>query len=140
MALFNGFVAQDDYVYKAVKAAWEMVEGAAAINKSIKDRLGVDIGFGVGVHCGEAIVGNLGPAFRKDYTAIGDAVNVAARLESNAERSSVYLSYDVYDLLKERIEVESIGALQMKGKAEPMEVFKLKGLKTNHGLPVTSVM
>jgi len=83
----------------------------------------------VGVHCGEAIVGNLGPAFRKDYTAIGDAVNVAARLESNAERSSVYLSYDVYDLLKGRIEVESVGALQMKGKAEPMEVFKLKGLK-----------
>jgi len=125
MALFNGFVPQEDYVYKAVKAAWDMVCGAEAVNKSIKDRLGIDIGFGVGVHCGEAIVGNLGPVFRKDYTAIGDAVNTAARLESNSERSQVLISQDVYDILEGRIEVESIGSIPLKGKSEPLEVYQL---------------
>jgi uncharacterized protein with beta-barrel porin domain len=52
MALFNGFVPLDDYVYKAVKTAWDMVRGAEKVNASIKKRLGVDVGFGIGVHCG----------------------------------------------------------------------------------------
>ncbi|MCL2616606.1 MAG: adenylate/guanylate cyclase domain-containing protein [Defluviitaleaceae bacterium] len=130
MALFNGFVPQDDYVFKAVKAAWEMIEGATSVNASLKERLGVDVGFGVGVHCGEAIVGNLGPSFRKDYTAIGDAVNTAARLESNAKRSQVLISSDVYEILKGRIECESIGEIPLKGKSVPMEVFALTGIKS----------
>lgn len=125
MALFNGFVPQEDYVYKAVKAAWDMVLGARAVNESIKERVGIDIGFGVGVHCGEAIVGNLGPSFRKDYTAIGDTVNTAARLESISARSQVLISDDVYKALKGRIEAESIGDVKLKGKSEPMEVYKL---------------
>ena len=130
MALFNGFVPLEDYVYKAVKAAWDMVEGAQTVNDSIKKRLGVEIGFGVGVHCGEAIVGNLGPSFRKDYTAIGDVVNTAARLESNAKKSQILISTDVYDLLKDRIMVESVGEIALKGKSLPMQLFALTGVLT----------
>ena len=125
MALFNGFVPLEDYVYKAVKAAWDMVEGAAAVNASIKERIGVDIGFGVGVHCGEAIVGNLGPSFRKDYTAIGDAVNTAARLESSAGRSQVLISRDVYEIIADRVEARSLGEIPLKGKSVPLEIFAL---------------
>jgi len=128
MALFNGFVPQEDYIYKAVKAAWDMVLGAEAVNTSIKERLGIDIGFGVGVHCGEAIVGNLGPSFRKDYTAIGDTVNTAARLESSSARSQVLISDDVYKALEGRIEAESIGEVKLKGKSEPMEIYKLNAV------------
>ena len=126
MALFNGFVPLDDYVYKAVKAAWDMVQGAGAVNNKIKEKYGIDIGFGVGVHCGEAIVGNLGPDFRKDYTAIGDTVNTAARLESSAKRSQVLISRDVYNKLEGRIIAESIGEVPLKGKSVPLEVFSLK--------------
>ncbi|MCL1843280.1 MAG: adenylate/guanylate cyclase domain-containing protein [Defluviitaleaceae bacterium] len=125
MALFNGFVPLEDYVYKAVKAADDMVRGASAVNASLKERLGIDIGFGVGVHCGDVIVGNLGPSFRKDYTAIGDPVNTASRLESHAERSQILISRDVFDLLRGRIKAESIGEIPLKGKNIPMEVFKL---------------
>jgi len=128
MALFNGFVPLDDYIYKAVKAAWDMVEGAAAVNELIKTKHGIDIGFGVGVHCGTAIVGNLGPSFRKDYTAIGDAVNTAARLESNAKKSQVLISREVYDALQGRITAESIGEIPLKGKSVPMEIFALTGV------------
>jgi len=128
MALFNGFVPLDDYIYKAVKAADDMVQGAAELNASIKERYGIDIGFGVGIHCGEALVGNLGPSFRKDYTAIGDTVNTAARLESNAKSSQVLISRDVYDMLEGRVIAESIGEIPLKGKTVPLEVMSLSGL------------
>lgn len=127
MALFNGFMPQEDYIYHAVKAAWEMVEGAEAITKPVRERLGINLAYGIGVHCGEAIVGNLGPAFRKDYTAIGDMVNIASRLESNADRSEILISKDVYDALKGRIKAEEIGEMLLKGKTESLEVFTLKG-------------
>jgi len=129
MALFNGFVPLEDYVYKAVKAAWEIVQGTPALNASVKKHINTNIDFGIGIHCGEVIVGNLGPSFRKDYTAIGDAVNVAARLESNAKRSQVLISSEVYDILKDRIECEPMGEMYFRGKSAPVEVFALIGFK-----------
>jgi class 3 adenylate cyclase len=128
MALFNGFVPQEDHVYSAVKAAWDIVQGAGEVNRLIKEQFDIDIGFGVGVHCGEAIVGNLGPSFRKDYTAIGDTVNTAARLESNSKASQVLLSKDVVDACGDRIQVESIGEIPLKGKSVPLEIFSLTGV------------
>lgn len=129
MALFNGFVPLEDYVYRAVKSAWDIVQGAKAVNASIKEKYNIDLGFGVGVHCGEAIVGNLGPSFRKDYTAIGDTVNTAARLESNAKREQVLISKDVYEAVKDRIEAESIGEIPLKGKSIKLEVFSVTNVK-----------
>ena len=128
MALFNGFVPQEDHVYYAVKAAWDMVLGAAEVNALIKEQFGIELGFGIGVHCGEAIVGNLGPSFRKDYTAIGDTVNTAARLESNSKPSQVLISRDVYDMLEGRITAESVGEMPLKGKSVPLEIFSLTGV------------
>ena len=128
MALFNGFFQTDDYVFKAVKAAWDMVQGAVKVNASIKEKYNVDVGFGIGVHCGDAIVGNLGPSFRKDYTAIGDTVNTTSRLENNAKRSEILISKNVYDILKNRIEAVSIGAIPLKGKSIELEVFSIKNI------------
>jgi len=128
MALFNGFVPLEDYVYKSVKAAWEMTLRSEEVSKSIKEKFDIDMSFGIGVHCGEAIVGNLGPTFRKDYTAIGDTVNTAARLESIASRSQVLISKDIYDLLEGRISAESIGEIPLKGKSIPLEIFSLTGV------------
>ncbi|MCL2603078.1 MAG: adenylate/guanylate cyclase domain-containing protein [Defluviitaleaceae bacterium] len=124
MALFNGFTPLDDYVYKAVKAAQDIVDGAAALNEKILAEHGFTVGFGVGVHCGYAVVGNIGPHFRKDYTAIGDTVNTAARLESNAKPSQVLISKEVYETLEGRISAQSLGEITMKGKGA-IEIFEL---------------
>lgn len=129
MALFNGFVPQEDYIYSAVKTAWDMIQGAPEVTAAVKESTGVNLSYGIGIHCGEAIVGNLGPAFRKDYTAIGDTVNVAARLESSASPGEILISKDVYDEVKDRVEVESVGEILLKGRAESVEVFELIGLK-----------
>jgi len=128
MALFNGFVPQEDYIFSAVKAAWQIANGSKDILKTIKERVGISLAFGVGVHCGEAIIGSIGPSFRKDYTAIGDAVNVASRLESHAGRSEILISRSVFDSLKGRIEAESVGEMALKGKKELLEVYSVDSI------------
>lgn len=133
MALFNGFAPLDDYVYMAVKAAADIVQGAEVLNKSLQSKYGIDIGFGVGIQCGDAIVGNLGPTFRKDYTAIGDTVNTAARLEGMAEKSQILISEDVYNRLRGRICASSIGNIPLKGKSQRIEVYSVKGIDCENG-------
>jgi adenylate cyclase len=128
MALFNGFTPLDDYTYHACKAAIDIVNGATELNAQIKEKHGFGVGFGVGVHCGYAVVGNIGPHFRKDYTAIGDTVNTAARLESNAEQSQVLISKEVCEMLEGRITTDPLGEVTMKGKG-PVEVFALTGVQ-----------
>jgi adenylate cyclase len=128
MALFNGFVPLEDYAYKAVKTAWDIVRGAEQLNVKIKEKYGLDAAFGAGIDCGSAIVGNLGPSFRKDYTAIGDMVNTSARLESIAGPSEILISSRAYDIVKDRVEAVSIGEVPLKGKSAKMEVFSVKNV------------
>lgn len=125
MALFNGFVPLEDYEYKALCAAFDIVNGSEELNMHIKRRYGIEIGFGVGVNCGDAIVGDLGTQFRKDFTAIGDTVNTAARLESNAAAGTVLIGTPMYERLKDRIEVISMGEIPLKGKSENLTVYEV---------------
>ncbi|MBO5857378.1 MAG: adenylate/guanylate cyclase domain-containing protein, partial [Clostridia bacterium] len=89
MAVFNSPFDTEDYIYKAILTAWDIVKGGSKIEKEFVEKFGKKVGFGVGVNCGPAVVGNIGCEFRMDYTAIGDTVNTAARLESNAPRGNV---------------------------------------------------
>jgi len=82
----------------------------------------------VGVNCGPAVVGNIGCDFRMDYTAIGDTVNTAARLEANAPRGTVYISESVYENLKDRIIVEEVGEIPLKGKSKGVFVYSVTGV------------
>lgn len=128
MAIFGAPLPMDDYIFKAVSAAWDMVKSSEALSKELMEKYGRTVSFGVGVHCGKAVVGNIGTERRMDYTAIGDTVNTSARLEANAPKDTVYISRKVYDALEGRITAESIGNLPLKGKSEELEVFKLMGI------------
>lgn len=125
MAIFNAPIAVDGYIYNSVCAAWEIVQGSQEIQHKIKLKYGQNLQFGIGIHCGEAVVGNIGTMNRMDYTAIGDTVNTAARLESIAKAGQILVSKDVYEELKDRIELESSGKVLLKGKTEEMEVFSV---------------
>lgn len=128
MAVFNAPFDLDDYVYRAVKTAWDIVRGGSAIEYQFLEKYGKSVSFGVGVNCGNAVVGNIGCDFRMDYTAIGDTVNTAARLEANAGRGQVLISEEVYNRVKDRITAEPIGEIPLKGKAKGVFVYALERL------------
>ena len=132
MAVFNAPFDTEDYVYKAVLAAWDIARGGDEIEKEFVERFGKHVGFGVGVNCGPAVVGNIGCEFRMDYTAIGDTVNTAARLEANAPRGKVYISDAVYAELKGRIIAEEVGEIPLKGKSKSVCVYSVTGITEYH--------
>ncbi len=128
MAVFNSPFDTEDYVYKAILTAWDIVQGGNKIEKEFVERYDKHVGFGVGVNCGPAVVGNIGCDFRMDYTAIGDTVNTAARLEANAPRGTVYISKPVRDALGDRITVEEVGEIPLKGKSNGVFVYTVTGI------------
>ncbi len=129
MAVFNAPFDLDDYIYRAVCAALDIAAGSDELEKKLMERFGKSVSFGIGVNCGQAVVGNIGCEFRMDYTAIGDTVNTAARLESNAKRGQILISSDVYEAVKDRIEATEIGVIPLKGKKDGAFVYELNGLK-----------
>lgn len=124
MAFWGAPLPREDYVMHAVKAASDMVEGSQTLSKELLEQYGRTVSFGIGVHVGEAVVGNIGSPRRMDYTAIGDTVNTAARLEANAPGGTIYISRAVADALGDRIRTTSLGdTVKLKGKKEGFEVL-----------------
>lgn len=131
MAVFNSPFDLDDYVFRAVCAAMDIVAGGEALEHELMEQYGRSVGFGVGVNCGPAVVGNVGCEFRMDFTAIGDTVNTAARLEANAKKGQVLISDAVYERIKDRIEAEEVGEIPLKGKSKGVFVYSVT--KVNRG-------
>jgi len=129
MAVFNSPFDLEDYEYHAVCAAMDIVEDGKALEEELIEKYGRSVGFGVGVNCGPAVVGNIGCEFRMDFTAIGDTVNTAARLESNAAKGQVLISQEVYERVKDRIEVEKIGEIPLKGKSNDVCVYSVLSIE-----------
>jgi len=129
MAVFNSPFDLDDYIYRAVCTARDIMAGAGTISKKAFELTGKNVNFGIGVNCGDAVVGNIGCDVRMDYTAIGDTVNTAARLEANAAAGQILLSQAVVDALPDRIEVKPVGEISLKGKSIPLMVYELVNVK-----------
>ena len=129
MAVFNSPFDLEDYEFKAVCAAMDIVEGGAALEEKLMKEFGRTVGFGVGVNCGPAVVGNVGCEWRMDFTAIGDTVNTAARLEANAKKGQVLISDEVYNRVKDRVEVEEVGEIPLKGKSKGVFVYSVVSVK-----------
>ena len=129
MAFWGAPLPQEDAVMNAVKTASLIIEGAAKVSEELKEEIGEELKVGVGVNYGPAVVGNMGAEKHMDYTAIGDTVNTAARLEANAPGGKVYISRSVADALGERITYTSLGdTIKLKGKADGFEVLELKSI------------
>ena len=134
MAFWNAPIQQKNSVYLACKAAMDMIKNSKKLNDELLEKYGRKISFGIGVHWGSAVVGNIGTTFRMDYTAIGDTVNTAARLESNAPGGTVLISEAVKKILGSQANVASLGnEIKLKGKTDDFEIFMLKSLNEMEG-------
>lgn len=129
MAIFNAPFDVDNHQLRAVQAAWAMQQGAIPLQESLEKRFGKTVHFGVGIHTGPAVIGNIGADFRMDYTAIGNTVNTAARLESNAKPGQILISEEVYRNVKDHVEVIDLGTYQLKGKDQGIHVYQVDNVK-----------
>lgn len=129
MAVFNAPLDLVDYGYQAICTALDIVAGSAALEERLFAQYQKRVGFGIGIHCGEAVVGNIGCQIRMDYTAIGDTVNTAARLESNAKKGQILVSAALYQQVQNRVIAEEIGIIPLKGKTEGVFVYNIVGKK-----------
>ncbi|MBR1797380.1 MAG: adenylate/guanylate cyclase domain-containing protein [Clostridiales bacterium] len=130
MAFWGAPLPQEDSVYLAARTALDIVNECEKVSVQLKEETGEEFHVGVGVHYGPAVVGNIGSERRMDYTAIGDTVNTAARLEANAPGGTVYISRIVADKLGDLAKTTSLGStVKLKGKAEGFEVLTLDSLE-----------
>ncbi|MCQ2518955.1 MAG: adenylate/guanylate cyclase domain-containing protein [Lachnospiraceae bacterium] len=129
MAIFNAPNDQEDYVYQAVLAGLDMRKKGKVLGEELLAEYGKTVSFGVGINVGDAVVGNIGSENRMDYTAIGDTVNTASRIEGKSLGGEVLISEAVYELLKERIGVEFKDEVMLKGKALPVRIYNVLGEK-----------
>jgi len=126
MAVFGAPEEGEEDELAAVRAAEEMNHWLEVGNAKWRKDLGKDLQLAVGINTGEAVVGNIGSKKRMEYTVIGDAVNVAARLEAVARPGQVLMTAETMERVSEEFECESIGERKLSGKGEPMEIFALK--------------
>jgi adenylate cyclase len=113
----------------AVQCALEIQDRAASLSLDRSVRGLTTVGFGIGINAGHAVAGNLGAARRLEYTVIGDAVNVAQRLESQAQAGQILISETIYELVASEILVAPREPVKLKGKGQPVPLWEVKGLK-----------
>ncbi|HID84560.1 MAG TPA: adenylate/guanylate cyclase domain-containing protein [Anaerolineaceae bacterium] len=127
MAWFNAPVPQPDHALRAVRAAWAMQQRLRQLHPQLPPAW--RLGMGIGIHTGEAVIGLVGSERRLDYTVIGDAVNVAKRLEEAARPGQILLTEATWRLVQERVAVRPLPPLSVKGKKTPLRVYEMTGLR-----------
>ena len=117
-----------DHALQAVRTAWAIKQAMDKYHKSVPpaDRLS----FGMGVNTGEAVVGNVGGEDQMEYTPIGDAVNLAKRLQESAKSGQILLSQSTYEKVKGYVEVNALQPIQVKGRTAFEQVYELVGIKS----------
>jgi class 3 adenylate cyclase len=133
MALFNAPVRQRDHALRAARAGLAVQQAIGAL---VADHPGWPR-FRVGVNTGLALVGNIGSDEMRNYTAIGDTTNLAARLQAAATAGMVLLGPATYAQIRDVAEVDEIGPLQVKGKAAPVPAYALRALRLLRAAPAT---
>lgn len=127
MGIFNAPLNQSEHAWHAVQAALKI---RAALKESLNGSPDLPpLNYGIGINVGEAVIGNIGTAQQLNYTAIGDSVNYAKRLQENARGGQILLSQAAYEQVKDRVEVNGLELLQVKGRSTPERVYELIQLK-----------
>jgi len=118
---------QADHAWLAVRTAWQTRQLIEEYHQSVDAETRLE--FGIGVNTGEAVAGNVGARDRMEYTLIGDAVNVAKRLQESARPSQIILGQRTFELVKDRVVVNKLPPIQVRGRTAFEQVYELVELK-----------
>ncbi len=125
MAVFGAPAAHEDDPQRALRAALAMQERMEGLNGRWKERVGKPLALHIGVNTGPVVAGNLGSTSGAAYAVTGDTVNTASRLQSAAQPGQILVSPATYRLARHAFAFESLGELALKGKAEPLTVYRV---------------
>jgi class 3 adenylate cyclase/tetratricopeptide (TPR) repeat protein len=125
MALFGAPVAHEDHAQRACYTALSVQKAIGDYGEKIKRDRGVEFKMRIGLNSGPVIVGSIGDDLRMDYTAVGDTTNLAARIQQSANPGEIWLSRNTKSMISGFFQVESVGDLELKGKAEPQPTYRL---------------
>jgi len=130
LAFFGAPIAHEDDPERACRAALEIIEGAKLYAAKLEEERGIT-GFNVrvGINTGLVVVGEVGSDLRVEYTAMGDAINLAARMESTAQPGTVLITENTHKLIAALFETEGLGPIEVKGKAEAISVYRVLAAK-----------
>jgi adenylate cyclase len=127
MAFWGAPVSDENQADNAVQAAIGMKEQLEGFNKKQKEKGKPEINIGIGIYSGLAVVGNIGSEIRFDYTAIGDSVNIASRIEglTKTYKTKIIISESVKNRLKNSYPLELLGSVEIRGRNEPVKIYKI---------------
>jgi len=127
MALFGVPAEQSDDAIRAIRAALEIQAKVAVYAHELKKSKGIDFSARVGLDTGVVVLGEIGGEQRAEYTALGDAVNLAKRMETRAEPGTIVISDHTYQQVRGWFKTESLGPIQVKGKSKPIKAYRVLG-------------
>lgn len=133
MALFGVPISHENNVERAVRSALEMMANVDHLSQQVDPDLGVELKIRVGLNMGTVIAGSIGSNMLMDYTAIGDTVNLAHRLEEAAEPGSILVSESVYRATRPLFDYNAVNQLVLKGISHPIQAYRLVALKAHPG-------
>ena len=130
LAFFGAPIAHEDDPERACRAALDIIDGAQRYAARLQQERGIH-GFNVrvGINTGLVVVGEVGSDLRVEYTAMGDAINVAARMEGAADAGTVLVSEETHRLTAPLFETQAVGPIDVKGKAEPIPAYRVLAAK-----------
>jgi class 3 adenylate cyclase/GAF domain-containing protein len=126
MAWYNAPIPQSDHTLRAVRSAIAMRDAVSALHDELPPEF--RLSFGVGIHYGEALMGLVGTQKRLEYTAVGDSVNTAKRLQENAAEGQILISLAAAELVQDKVELQKVPAISAEGKEHPIEVLEVVNL------------
>ena len=130
-ATFGSPYSYPGYERNAVFCALEMMKQVEDLNKICSSFTSQPIKVGIGIHCGDVITGTLGSKDKIEYSVTGDSVNTGKRIESLTQEhpNTILISKQVYDAVKDYVEVKEWPAMPVKGKAEPLKIYEVLSRK-----------
>jgi class 3 adenylate cyclase len=129
VAFFGAPVAHEDDPERAILAALDMIAATDEFAAQLKATQGIDFRIRAGINSGPVMVGNVGSDLRFEYTALGDAMNVAARMQTAAQPGTIVITEMTRRLTGDTFDLDDLGNIEVRGKAEPIHAYRVVGRK-----------